>query len=317
VTNDDRLAQSLEARLTKLLIAESVRAMSSAVHTLFELRGGLADFEIIRDRAYGVHAAQRYDIWRSHSSAHARRPLVLFFHGGGFQQLDRASHWAFAERFARAGAVVINADYRLAPQYPYPHAVQDAALLFEHALSQAQALGADPEQVIVAGTSAGANLALGLALERGALSMHAPRACVLFSGLLQVSDMGRLYRARSVPRPLRARMADIGRAYVGSAAFTRPKLPDARLDPLLALEHDASLAKSFPATFISTGSRDQVLEDALRLHNCLTERGARSSIDVVQGAGHAFQGFIFRERVRKVWHRCFTFLHEEGLGLAP
>jgi len=315
VTNDVELGRSVEARLTKAAIGESVRAVSTLVQAAFALRGALADLEVTRDQPYGADPAQRYDIWRAPAVSRTARPLVLFLHGGGFQQLDRASHWSFAERFARAGAVVINADYRLAPQHAYPRAADDAARVCEHVLERAEALGADPRQLVVAGVSAGANLALGLAITRAA-STHAPRACVLFSGLLQVSDMARLYRSRSVARPLRARMASIGCDYLPQAAAYTPARPDPRLDPLLYLEQRAELPPEFAATFISTGSRDQLLEDALRLRNCLVERGAEPALDVVSGAGHAFQGFILRAGVRAVWQRCFAFLERAGLQLA-
>lgn len=292
--------------------------MSGVTWAVFRARGTLDALEVTTGLAYGPEPAQRYDLWRARRHPGGPRPLVLFFHGGGFQQLDRASHWSFAERFARAGAIVMNADYGLAPVHPYPRAARDAALLHRHAAERAHALGSDASQLIVAGVSAGANLALGLAIagaEHG-LSGAAPRASVLFSGLLQVSDMGRLYRARTVARPLRARMASIGCEYItGGEAFTRPACPDPRLDPLLHLECVAAPAIGFPDTFISTGTRDQVLEDSLRLRNCLARHGAETALDVVPGAGHAFQGLIFRAEVRALWERCFAFLRARGVQL--
>lgn len=322
---DSALGKSLEAQLAKGAIAHGASLVSAIARAVADLRGDLSDLQITTGLAYGDHPAQRYDVWQYERKNNAPAPLVLFLHGGGFQHLDRASHWAFAERFAHAGAVVINADYRLAPAHRFPAAAQDAALVYQHALATARSLGADPAQVIVSGTSAGANLALGVAISAARAADRgegtAPRAAVLFSGLLQVSDIKRLYRHRRVVHPLRARMASIAVDYLprggdDPSAWARPALIDPRLDPLLYLEETAILPSSLPALFVSSGSQDQVLEDSLRLRRAMVETDVPCALDVVADAGHSFQGLIYRSEVRAVWERCFAFLRARGLQLA-
>jgi len=322
--NDSALGSSLEAQLAKGAIAHGASILSAIARAAADLRGDLDDLEITTGLHYGDDPAQRYDVWRPRTRSSARAPLVLFLHGGGFQHLDRGSHWAFAERFAHAGAVVINADYRLAPRHRFPAAAQDAERVYSHVLAQAGSLGVDPEQVIVAGTSAGANLALGLAITRARSADRsagsAPRAAVLFSGLLQVSDMKRLYRHRRVVFPLRARMASIAVDYLpdggdDQSAWARPTFLDPRLDPLLYLEETATLPSVLPAMFISSGGRDAVLEDSLRLRAALVDSAVPCALDVLRDGGHSFQGFLFRAEVRAVWLRCFAFLRAQGLQL--
>jgi acetyl esterase len=308
---DDALGRSWEARLAKATIAAGVGALSRMSRRRAEARGELSRFELTTDVAYGSDPAQRYDVWRLRGPSPERRPLVLFLHGGGFQLLDRHSHWPFAERFARAGALVINADYRLAPHHRYPAAADDAARIFECALERAEALGADRDTLIVAGVSAGANLALGLAIEAQARFGVKLRACVSFSGLLQVSDLARLYRTRPMSRLRRARIASIACDYLSSAeARQRPALIDPRLDPLLYLEARAELPPGLPPLFASTGSADDVLTDSLRLHACVASRGAICRLDVQPGAGHAFQGVVHRAAARRVWQRVDAFLKQ-------
>ena len=295
---DAALGRGLEAQLMKALIAHGVTAVGSLSRAAYALQGAFRDLEITQDLRYGDDPAQRFDVWRPRARATAPRPLVLFLHGGGFQHLDRHSHWAFAERFAHAGAVVVNADYRLSPAHPYPAAAHDAARVHAHVLAHAGEHGADPDELIVAGASAGANLALAAAIAASEAG-RPPRACVLFSGLLQVSDIARLYRGRPVSRPLRARMASIACDYLGTdAAWHVPLVADPWLDPLLHLERAPTLPYDFPAVFCSTGSRDQVCEDAERLHACLVRHGSSSRLDVVDGAGHAFQGLVYKEQIR-------------------
>jgi acetyl esterase/lipase len=299
--DDQRLGQTKLAHLTKGAIGLAASTAASVSHALYEVRGAFEGLQIEREIPYG---GQRLDMWKQRDGG----PAVLFFHGGGFQQLDKHSHWAFSERFARMGAVVFNADYRLAPAHRHPAAATDALHAYDWVKANAARYGADPSQLIVSGTSAGANLALGLAITRPV------QAAVLFSGLLQVSDMPRLSRSRaSVPHVLRARMASIGAEYPPEGlGWALPAREDPTLDPLLHVERRGPAG--LPPLFVSTGSLDNVLEDSLRLCARLDE--VPHELDVVPGAGHAFQGFVFREPVRAMWRRCARFLAAQGLAVS-
>jgi len=93
------------------------------------------------------------------------RPLVVYFHGGGWVLGDLDTHDS-ACRFiaANAAATVLSVDYRLAPEHPFPAAAEDALAGLRWAIEQSERLGIDPGRVAVAGDSAGANLAAAVAL---------------------------------------------------------------------------------------------------------------------------------------------------------
>lgn len=94
-----------------------------------------------------------------------QRPLVVYLHGGGWVIGDLDTHDSVC-RFiaANAGVTVLSVGYRLAPEHPFPAAVEDALAGFRWAVEQSDRLGVDPGRVAVAGDSAGANLAAAVAL---------------------------------------------------------------------------------------------------------------------------------------------------------
>ena len=98
-----------------------------------------------------------------------RPPTTLFFHGGGWTlgTLDSADD--VARLLARrTGSVVVSVDYRLAPEHPFPAAVDDAFAALRWTASHAGRLGGDPDRLVVAGTSAGGGLAAATALRAAA-----------------------------------------------------------------------------------------------------------------------------------------------------
>jgi acetyl esterase len=120
-------------------------ALASGLGRLPPLRPERHGLEITRDVVYreGGDRFQRLDVYRPRDPG-SPLPALLYLHGGGFQFFDKASHWSLAARFARAGAVVFNANYRLAPAHPYPAAAEDAAAAFLWVVRHAARFGADP-----------------------------------------------------------------------------------------------------------------------------------------------------------------------------
>ncbi|MFF4389757.1 alpha/beta hydrolase [Streptomyces sp. NPDC001552] len=93
------------------------------------------------------------------------RPLVVFLHGGGWVMCGPDTHDGTCRSLAvAAGAVVVSADYRLAPEHPWPAAPDDALTVLLWARERARALGCDPGRVVLAGDSSGGNLAAVTAL---------------------------------------------------------------------------------------------------------------------------------------------------------
>ncbi len=95
----------------------------------------------------------------------AVRPLVAFFHGGGWVFGDLDSYDSMCRSLARgAEAIVVSVDYRLAPEHPFPAGFEDCYSVTRWLASNGQEIGGDPSRVAVAGDSAGGNLAAAVAL---------------------------------------------------------------------------------------------------------------------------------------------------------
>jgi acetyl esterase len=99
------------------------------------------------------------------AAAESPGPLLVYFHGGGWVQGSVATHDASCRTLAHlSGVRVLSVDYRLAPEHPYPAAVEDAVSAYAWAADHAATLGADPTRLAVGGDSAGGCLATVTAL---------------------------------------------------------------------------------------------------------------------------------------------------------
>jgi acetyl esterase len=99
-------------------------------------------------------------------AAEAVLPALVYYHGGGWTIGDLDTHDALCRQLANgAGCAVFSVDYRLAPEYPFPAAVEDCIGATRYLCAHAQALGIDPARVAVGGDSAGGNLAAVVCLD--------------------------------------------------------------------------------------------------------------------------------------------------------
>ncbi|NDW05911.1 alpha/beta hydrolase [Jiella pacifica] len=107
----------------------------------------------------------RVKIWRGHGAPRSGGRALLYLHGGGWVIGAIESHEEICRRIAnRTGSVVIAPDYRLAPETPFPGAIEDCVAALRHLHEKADTLAVDPARIAVGGDSAGGNLAAVLAL---------------------------------------------------------------------------------------------------------------------------------------------------------
>jgi len=115
--------------------------------------------DLVLDTAQGPLKARHY----APPERSERRPLLVFLHGGGFVLGDLETHDPACRLLCRhAGLHVLSVDYRLAPEHPFPAALEDSIAAFAWAHAHAHELGADPARIAVGGDSAGGNLSAAL-----------------------------------------------------------------------------------------------------------------------------------------------------------
>jgi len=119
-----------------------------------------------------------------------QQPAILYFHGGGFVVGDLDGHEMICIRLAHASRCrVVSIDYRLAPEHKFPCAHDDALAAYDWLLRRAPDLSIDPERIIVAGDSAGGNLAAFLCQEMVRTGGQEPAFQLLFYPLVQFVDI--------------------------------------------------------------------------------------------------------------------------------
>ena len=209
-------------------------------------------------------------------------PIILFVHGGGFILGNLENHDAMARELAnRANAVIVAVDYRLAPEYPFPAALDDCTTALEWVLAEASALAVDPSRVSLAGDSAGGQLAVATAL-RCLISGTRLRHVALLYPLLDP------HRASPSARTLAEGYMLTGSfiEWAWSAYRGRPDIADS---PLFDVEH--AVLENFPPTTIVTAQFDPLRDEAEAFSARLERAGVPVELKCYQGMIHGFAGF--------------------------
>ena len=113
---------------------------------------------------FGTHG-QTLDVWRPAGKGAAKRPVLIFWYGGGWAKGDRRAYAFAARAYARSGFVVVMPDYRKVPGIRFPVFVQDGAEAVKWTRDHVAEFGGDPDRIAVAGHSAGAHIVAMLTLD--------------------------------------------------------------------------------------------------------------------------------------------------------
>jgi epsilon-lactone hydrolase len=207
--------------------------------------------------------------------------MILYLPGGGFIEIAGNGPRRFAAAISReTGACVLLAHYRLAPEHPYPAAMQDGVRAYRWLRSQ----GIAASRLAIMGDSAGGNLALTTTLSLRGSGDALPATLVSLSGVTDFTLRGETFRTLSDRDPV----LTPGTRKLTFDSYTRNGTIDLR-DPLLSpLYADLADLAAFPPTLLLAGSQEVLLSDVTRLGDRLRAAGVPGQTQVWPGMTHAW-----------------------------
>ncbi len=266
---------SLVTLLRSRPVAETpdVAAARGRFEKLADFLGGAPDAKCEKVDAGGVPAE-----WVAAPGCDSQR-AILFLHGGGYAIGSINTHRRLAyDISAASGARVLVIDYRLAPEHPFPAAVDDAAKAWRWLLQQ----GLNPNRLAIAGDSAGGGLTVAALVNQRDQKLGLPACAVAISPWVDLEGTGTSMTARAAQDPM---VQKDGLSWM-AAMYLAGK--DART-PLAAPLH-ADL-KGLPPILVQVGTAETLLDDATRLAERLHAAGVDVRLAVWPNMLHVFPLF--------------------------
>ncbi len=212
--------------------------------------------------------------------------VLLYLHGGGYAICSPRTHRGLVADIAvKAGTKALVIDYRLAPEHPFPAAVEDACRAYRWLLAQ----GIDPAHITVAGDSAGGGLALALLLSLRDAGDPLPAGAALLSPWtdLAMSGWTHVTHARRDP------MLSVEGALLAARHYLQNASPT---DPLASPLYGR--LKGLPPLLVHVGGNEILLDDSLRLAERARAAGVSVEIKIWPDLPHVFQAFAFLPEAR-------------------
>ena len=208
--------------------------------------------------------------------------VILYCHGGGYSTGSAVYARTITSRLAEGTSMdVFCFNYRLAPEHPWPAALEDGLKAWDRLMF----LGYGAKNVIVAGDSAGGNLALCLTLKLKEEGRILPGGLVLLSPWTDLTASGKSYQSREAVDPI------LNREYLERMTdnyAAGQDLKDPYISPLFG---DPA---GFPPVYIQLGDNEMLLSDSTSLYKKLRKAGVSAGIDVYKGMWHVFQMSPFK-----------------------
>jgi len=207
------------------------------------------------------------------------RHVVLYFHGGVYVMGDAALAADLASQVGRrTQAKVISVDYRLAPEHPYPAAVDDALAAYEALLHN----GTAPSDIAFAGESAGGGLAVATLVNARDHGLPLPAAAYLMSPYADLTLAGTTMQTKRdadpllSPQALQARVPDYTSGHDPALGLISPVFAD---------------LSGLPPLIIQAGTHEVLLDDAIRLVRQAATADVAVTLDITPGVPHVFQAY--------------------------
>jgi acetyl esterase len=219
-------------------------------------------------------------IYRPSTRTAIGRPLIVYFHGGGFVYGDlRGGDWLCGTVAKELDAIVVSVEYRLAPKHPFPAGIDDCYAATVWAVTNASELGADPNRVGVMGESAGGNLAAVVTLMARDNKGPAIRHQALLYPATGAGDTESRRANAGAFILTAADMQKFGELYGGDVA-------DWRVSPIKAASF-----KNLPPAIVIVGGHDPLHDDGTAYADALSKAGDQVQLVEYPTMPHGFMNF--------------------------
>jgi epsilon-lactone hydrolase len=283
LTNQEALLPSLKANILNLYLKWSLKRHPLHLLDPEKLRAG-TDRMAPNTPPAGITIEKRDDAavkgeWHRSENAEAGN-LIFYLHGGGYVFGSAKSHRAVTFALAAASkADVFSLNYRMAPEHPFPAAVDDALDAYRWLLDQSR----EPQRIIVAGDSAGGGLALALLLAARDHGLPMPAGAVLYSPWTDLATTGASLSENEKTDVMfkKIYIVEGAKKYLGGA---NPQVP-------LASPLYADLA-GLPPILTFASDSEVLYSDSVRLHERLNNADVSSQFIIEKGLGHVWPIFV-------------------------
>jgi len=230
---------------------------------------------------------------------HAGQDKVMYYlHGGGYVICSVSTHQRLIATIAKkAGVRAFAINYRLAPEYVFPAALEDAVKGYKYLLNQ----GFSPKKIFIAGDSAGGGLAVATLLELRNKNIPLPCAAVCISPWTDLEGTGNSHTANARTEKL----LDLesvhrwGKVYAGNETLRHPQVSPIHAD-----------LSGLPPLFIQVSNSEILLDDAVRLHEKAMSCGVESTLEKWNGLVHVWQVHTFLPEAKKAISNIATFARQ-------
>ncbi|MEU0037354.1 alpha/beta hydrolase [Streptomyces sp. NPDC006333] len=240
----------------------------------------MAPFLVPKVRASDIVLGERPAVLVE-TEGETRSGTILYFHGGAFSLgSPQTAMGLTASLVTRTGFRALSLDYRLAPEHPFPAAIDDCLAAYRVLLDD----GTNPESIAFAGDSAGGGLTVTTTLAAKKAGLPMPGAIVAFSPSLDHTRSGASMDTKAGIDPFFTRegMAHTGDLYLGGQDPNQELLAPAILADLTG----------FPPLLLQVGTNELLLDDSVRLAERARDAEVDVILDVTAGVPHVFQSFI-------------------------
>jgi len=231
---------------------------------------------------HDINIEDMHGEWVGVTKAHMKKYVILYCHGGGYMTGSTLYARTITTKLADSTSMdVLAFDYRLAPEHPYPAALEDAMKAWNYLML----LGYGARDIIVAGDSAGGNLALCLILKLKEEQRLLPRGLILMSPWTDLTASGKSHNVKADLDPVLSTeyICSVTEGYVGNQDLKNPYI-----SPLFGD------FENFPPTYIQVGDNEILFSDSEQLYKKMLKANVSVKFDVFKGMWHVFQMSPFK-----------------------